>query len=73
MKLVAKNTIAAIAVAAIATPAIAGEWVYHGGPKSPDSMSWYEPDTGYYGGYGYYGPGPSAGPYGPPYAVPDDD
>ena len=36
---------------AILTTALAGEWLYHGGPRSPDSLSWYAPDYG--GPYGY--------------------
>jgi len=65
----------AAALATAAAPALAGEWVYHGGPKSPDSLTWYDPSAPYdsYGyNYGYrgYGYGPSArveyggGPYG---------
>jgi len=73
MKLVARSVIAALALGAIATPAMAGEWVYHGGPKAPDSVAWYEPDSGYYGAYGNYAPAHDAVPYGPPYAAPDDD
>ena len=75
MKLVAKIAIAAVAAASIAGPAMAGEWVYHGGPKSPDSTSWYEPDS-YVGDTGVYTryDGPRAYDYdrGPSYAVPDD-
>jgi len=74
MKLIAKSAIAALAVAAVATPALADEWVYHGGPKSPDSLSWYQSEDypGYYGNYAYDA---DAGPYhgGPRYVVPDDD
>jgi len=64
----------AAALATAAAPALAGEWVYHGGPKSADSLTWYDPSAPYdsygYGyGYGGYGYGPSArfeyggGPY----------
>jgi hypothetical protein len=67
MKLAAKMAIAAATVAALAMPALAGQWVYHGGPKS---MTWYEPD-GYYGNYAYESRGPYYG--GPQYVVPDDD
>jgi hypothetical protein len=52
----------AAALATAAAPALAGEWVYHGGPKSPDSLTWY--DASNYGyGYGYRGY--AYGPYGP--------
>lgn len=70
------TTIALAAVlATAAAPALADEWVYHGGPRSPDSLTWYAPDEGYaygpsYAYYGYrYGPGPYAAyDYaGPPY------
>jgi hypothetical protein len=66
----------AAALATAAAPALAGEWVYHGGPKSPDSLTWYDSSAPYdqygyrYGGYGGYGYGPPAsveyggGPYG---------
>lgn len=75
------GSIALAAVLATATvPASAGEWVYHGGPKSPDSLTWYGPTAPYdeyyayrngpYGSaYGYdatpYAAGPAYGPYGP--------
>ena len=64
----------AIVLAAVLTtaavPALAGEWVYHGGPKGPDSLTWYDQDYGY-GGYGPYGYGPRAAYYdeGGPYAA----
>ena len=66
------GTIVVAAVLATAAPALAGEWVYHGGPKSPDSLSWYAPDYG--GPYGYgahqigpYVVGPAYGWEAPPY------
>jgi hypothetical protein len=64
MKLVAKIAIATVAVAAVAAPAMAAEWAYHGGPKSPDSMSWYQPvaEDGYYGD-DYYAPNAVPAPY----------
>lgn len=58
MKLVAKIMLAAVLATSFAVPAMAGEWIYHGGPKSPDSLSWYEPDA-----FGYYGSGPYAPAY----------
>ena len=42
---------AVLATATATAPAPAGEWLYHGGPKSPDSLSWYASDYG--GPYGY--------------------
>ena len=77
MKLTTTIALGAV-LATAAAPALASEWVYHGGPKSPDSLTWVEPDGSYYG----YGPAPyatygdeagpyvagpyGAGPYGPP-------
>jgi hypothetical protein len=64
MKIGTKIALAAIVASAFAAPVMAGEWVYHGGPKSPDSLTTYVPyDYAYYGdpyarpsyGYGYYG------------------
>ena len=49
MKIGTKIALAAIVVASFAAPALAGEWVYHGGPKSPDSLTSYVPQV-YYGG-----------------------
>ena len=63
MKLVAKCAIAAVAVAAIAAPAMAGEWVYHGGPKSPDSTAWYQPVGDSYYGDDNYAPNSVPAPY----------
>lgn len=71
MKLTMSITLAAVLVTA-AAPALAGEWVYHGGPKSPDSLTWVEPDSYGYG-YGYVpyaAYGDEAGPYvGGPYVA----
>ena len=39
-------------------PALAGEWLYHGGPRSPDSLSWYALDYGGPYGYGTHQIGP---------------
>jgi hypothetical protein len=33
----------------VAAPALAGDWIYHGGPKSPDSLSWPAQDNYAYG------------------------
>ena len=71
------NLALAASLVTMAAPALADQWIYHGGPKSPDSLSWPVQD-GYaygagpyaygpyvtYGGYGY-----AAGPYaaGPTY------
>jgi hypothetical protein len=56
-----------------AAPALADEWIYHGGPKSPDSLSWRAPDRYTYGPGPYgYGPYAAYDPYGyavGPYAV----
>ena len=62
---------AVLATATAAAPALAGEWVYHGGPRGPDSLTWYDQDYGY-GGYGAYRYGPRAAYYGDeggPYAA----
>jgi hypothetical protein len=67
MKIGTKIALAAIVVASFAAPALAGEWVYHGGPKSPDSLTSYVPQVYYggpyadpYRGYGYRYEGPEA-------------
>lgn len=52
----------ATALVTVAAPALAGDWIYHGGPKSPDSLSWPAQDN-----YAY-GPGRYAYP---PYAAYD--
>ena len=69
MKMTGSMALAAV-LATATVPALAGEWVYHGGPKSPDSLTWYDPTAPYdeYGGYRYgssgaaygYGVGPDA-------------
>jgi len=68
-----KIAFAAAIAAALAAPAMAADWAYHGGPKSPDSLTW--PTYGYgdhYVGsypapiYGYYGE-PAGGWYRPSY------
>jgi hypothetical protein len=80
MRNATKIALAAALASAVAAPALAGEWVYHGGPKYPLSTTWYEEGYfgygpyggnygygGLYGGYyGYGGPygGPNGGPYG---------
>ena len=44
--------LAALLCAVLApAPGLAGEWLYHGGPRSPDSQNWYAPEFG--GPYGY--------------------
>ena len=58
MKICTKIALAAIVAASFAVPAMAGEWVYHGGPKAPGSLHSYVP-----GDFPYYGPYRSA-PYG---------
>jgi hypothetical protein len=72
MKFGTKIALAAIVASSFAAPVMAGEWVYHGGPRSPDSLTTYVPDHyAYYGGY--YG-GPYARPsygYGYQYASPE--
>ena len=67
MKCIGRIAVAALVASAFVAPAIAGEWVYHGGPKSPDSLSWYAPDSY----YGYDVGSPYAAPeYGPGYRAP---
>ena len=59
MKIRTKIALAAILASSFAAPVMAGEWVYHGGPRSPDSLTTYVPYDYYYGGqyarppYGY--------------------
>jgi hypothetical protein len=67
MKICTKIALAAIVAASFALPAMAGDWVYHGGPRSPDSLSSYVP-----GDFPYDGPYRST-PYGyGPYEEPSD-
>ncbi|HLH89554.1 MAG TPA: hypothetical protein VKX28_13965 [Xanthobacteraceae bacterium] len=70
MKVRTKIVLAAIVASSFAAPVMAGEWVYHGGPKSPDSLTTYVPyDSAYYGGpyggppygYGYWHGSPEVG------------
>ena len=70
MKICTKIALATVVAASFAAPVMAGEWVYHGGPKSPGSLSSYVPyDYAYYGGpyarpsygYGYEYASPEAG------------
>ena len=65
MKIGTKIALAAIVASSFAAPAMAGEWVYHGGPKSPDSLTTYVPYDSYYGAQ--YG----RPPYGNSYASPE--
>ena len=69
-----KIALAAVLVSAVAAPAMATDWQYHGGPKSPDSLSgpWYGdddygPSAQAYpeGAYGYYGEPDRGRWYGP--------
>lgn len=56
MKMTGSIALAAV-LATAAVPALGGEWLYHGGPKSPDSLTWYGPTAPYDEYYGYrYGP-----------------
>ena len=74
MRLVTRIALAAALATSFAAPVMAGQWVYHGGPKGPDSMQWYEPDDYAYGVPAIavvppgYPPGPPA--YGPGYQAP---
>ena len=59
----------ATALVTVAAPALADDWIYHGGPKSPDSLSWpsqngyaYAPGPYAYGPYAAYAPY-ADGPY----------
>jgi hypothetical protein len=62
-----KIAAAAVLASALAAPAMAANWEYHGGPKSPDSLTW--PTYGYSDHYVRAYPGPAYGYYG--YARPD--
>ncbi len=70
MKVTTTMALAAV-LATAAAPALADEWIYHGGPKSPGSLTWYAEDDAYaygpaYAYYGYrYGPAPTYGGYDP--------
>lgn len=69
MKIGTKIALAAIVAASFAPPVMAGEWIYHGGPKSPDSLTTYVPyDYGYDVGAPY---APSPYGYGDEYAPPE--
>lgn len=69
MKMTGSIVLAAV-LATTAVPALAGDWVYHGGPKSPDSLSWYNPAAPYDEYYGYgYGPYAAYGYAAAPYAA----
>ena len=56
MTVTSRFVLAAVLTSALATPVLAGEWRYHGGPKAPDSAAsysdWYAYDNGYGAGYG---------------------
>ena len=54
MKLTRIIALSAVLVT-VAAPALADEWIYHGGPKSPDSLTWVEPDGYGYAPYAAYG------------------
>jgi hypothetical protein len=69
MTMTTKMAFAAVLASALAAPAMAADWQYHGGPKGPDSLSgpsWYDDDydvqvspDGYQGGP----KGPESGPW----------
>ncbi len=63
---VTTTIVLATVLTAAAAPALAGEWIYHGGPKSPDSLTWYGHEDGYAAGPAYV-VGPAGGFYGPAY------
>jgi hypothetical protein len=75
MTMTTKAALAALLASALAAPAMAADWRYHGGPKSPDSLSGPSYGDQDYGSYAYAGEGVYAGgPYayagGPYYAEP---
>jgi hypothetical protein len=52
MTMTSRIALAAVLASALAAPALAGDWRYHGGPKAPDSAASYSNDY-----YAYdYGP-----------------
>jgi hypothetical protein len=70
MNIRTKIALAAVVASSFAVPVTAGEWVYHGGPKGPDSLRTYEPYDYAYDGGSYAGPRDG---YGYRYVSPETD